>query len=201
MKRVVLHLGHFFFALGGVGLLLFGMLDSSFLFLPVGNDLLIAALTANNPHHMLYYVAMATAGSTIGVALAHFVSSRTGKKAIEGDHKSRKIAFVERKVQQYGGLAIAVATLAPPGFPFTAFIVAAAALQFPLGKMLAIVASCRLVRFLVVGWLALYYGSRIMDMAKAPAFQIFLTVLIAVSIAGSIFSIWGWVRKGRGARA
>ena len=107
------------------------------------------------------------------------------------------MAFVERKVQQYGGLAIAVAALAPPGFPFTAFIVASAALQFPLRKMLAIVASCRLVRFLVVGWLALIYGSRIVEMAKSPAFQTFLIVLIAVSTAGSILSIWGWIKKGR----
>jgi membrane protein YqaA with SNARE-associated domain len=199
--QTVLHLGHFFFMLGGVGLLLFGMLDSSFLFLPVGNDLLLAALTASNPHHMFYYVAMATVGSTIGVAFAHFVASRTGKKAIEGDNKSRKVAFVERKVKQYGGLAIALAALAPPGFPFTAFIVASAALQFPLRKMLAIIASCRLMRFLVVGWLARIYGSRIIEMAKSPAFETFLIVLIVVSTAGSIFSIWGWIKKGRTARS
>ena len=193
----LLRLGYFFFALGGVGLLLFGILDSSFLFLPLGNDLLVVALTASNPHHMLYYAAMATAGSTIGVALAHVVSSRTGRKAIEANGKSRTVAFVERKVKQYGGLAIAVAALAPPGFPFTAFIVASAALQFPLPKMLAIIASCRLVRYLLVGYLALVYGRRIIEMAKSPAVETFLVVLIIVSVAGSVFSIWGWVRKGR----
>ena len=193
----LLRLGYFFFALGGVGLLLFGILDSSFLFLPMGNDLLVVALTASKPQHMLYYAAMATAGSTIGVALAHFVSSRTGKKAIEGDRKSRKVAFVERKVKQYGGLALAAAALAPPGFPFTAFILAAAALQFPLRKMLAIIASCRLVRYLLVGYLARVYGRRILEMAKSPAVETFLVVLIIVSVAGSVFSIWGWVKKGR----
>ena len=36
---------------------------------------------------MLYYVPMATAGSIIGVALAHWVSSMTARKALEGDHK------------------------------------------------------------------------------------------------------------------
>ncbi len=193
----LLRLGHFFFGLGGVGLLLFGILDSSFLFLPLGNDLLVVALTASKPHHMLYYAAMATAGSTIGVALAHVVASRTGKKAIEANGKSRKVAFVERKVKQYGGLAIAAAALAPPGFPFTAFIVASAALQFPLRKMLAIIASCRLVRYLLVGYLALVYGRRILEMAKSPAVETFLVALIVVSVAGSVFSIWGWVKKGR----
>src|ERR1700688_4977633 len=49
-----------------------------------------------------------------GVAMAHWVSSATGKKAIEGDHKTRQIAYVERQVKKYGGLAIAVAALAPP---------------------------------------------------------------------------------------
>ena len=98
-------------------------------------------------------------------------------------------------MKQYGGLALAVAALAPPGFPFTAFIVVPSALQFPLGKMLAIIGPCRLVRFLVAGWLALVYGKRIVEMAKSPILQTFLMALIVVSIAGSVFSISGWIKK------
>ena len=47
---------------GGLGLLVLGILDSSFLFAPWGNDLLVVAMTARHPHygHMLYYAAMST---------------------------------------------------------------------------------------------------------------------------------------------
>ncbi len=196
--HAILHtLTHFFFALGGTGLVLLGILDSSFLMLPLGNDLLLVALTARHRDHMFYYAAMATIGSTLGVALAHFVSSRTGRKAIEGKKKSRQIAYVERKVEKYGGLAIGVAALAPPGFPFTPFIVVPAALQFPLKKMLSIIFVCRLIRFLIEGWLAMVYGRRILDMAKSPWLQRFMLVLVAISVIGSAFSIAGWLRKGR----
>jgi membrane protein YqaA with SNARE-associated domain len=197
MNEILQGLAHFFFSLGGLGLLLLGTLDSSFLMLPLGNDLLLVALTASRSEHLLYYVLMATAGSIAGVALAHWVSSRTGKKAIEGENKSRQVAYVERQMKKYGGLAIGVAALAPPGFPFTAFIVVPAALQYPLKRMLAIIAACRLVRFLVEGWLALVYGRRILEMAKSPVLQRFLIALIAISIIGSVISIRGWIEKGR----
>jgi len=197
MHNVLQSLAHFFYNLGGLGVLLLGTLDSSFLFLPLGNDLLVVALTAAHRSQYLYYVLMATIGSTIGVTLVHFVSSRTGRKAIEGDKKSKQVAYVEKKIEKYGGLAIGVAALAPPGFPFTPFIVVPAALQYPLRRMLAIIAVCRAIRFLVEGWLALHYGKRILAMAKSPTFQTALMVLAAVSIIGSAFSIYGWIQKGK----
>ena len=197
MSALLRTLTHFFFALGGPGLVLLGILDSSFLMLPLGNDLLLVALTASHRDRMFYYAGMATVGSTLGVALAHFVSSRTGRKAIEGEKKSRQIAYVERQVEKYGGLAIGVAALAPPGFPFTPFIVVPAALQYPLKKMLSIIFVCRLIRFLVEGWLAVVYGRRIIQMAKSPWLQHAMIVLVVVSLIGSAFSIIGWVRKGR----
>jgi membrane protein YqaA with SNARE-associated domain len=197
MHEILHSLAHFFYALGGVGLVLLGTLDSSFLMLPLGNDLLVVALTAHHPERMFYYAAMATVGSVIGVSFAHLVSSKVGRRAIEGDKKSRQVAFVERKIEQYGGFAIAFAALAPPGFPFTPFIVVPAALQYPLKKMAAIILAARAVRFLVEGWLARIYGRRVLEMANSPALQTFVLVLVAVSIVGSVISVWGWVKRGR----
>ena len=197
MNGVLRSLALFFFSLGGIGLLLLGALDSSFLFLPLGNDLLVVALTAAHRNRMLYYVIMATAGSISGVAFTHWVSSRGGQKAIESGGKSRRIAYVERKVKQHGGIAIAAAALMPPPFPFTGFIIVAAALQYPLKRMLAIVAASRAVRFSIDGALALAFGRRIIEMAKAPWVQGFIIALVIISIAGSVYSILGWLRTGR----
>src|ERR1700735_1990746 len=101
MSHVLRSFAICFFSLGGMGLLLLGVLDSSFLFMPLGNDLLVIALTAAHRQRMLYYVAMATLGSVIGVALTHWVSAKGGKKGIEGENKSRRIAYIERKVEQH----------------------------------------------------------------------------------------------------
>src|ERR1700759_1192480 len=162
MESFIRPLAHFFFMLGGFGLVLLGVLDSSFLMMPLGNDLLVVALTASHRARMPYYVAMATLGSTLGVTLAHYVSSKGGKKLIEGDRKSKRIEYVEKKIEQYGGWAIALAALAPPGFPFTPFIVVPSALQYPRAKMLWIIAACRAIRFCIEGWLASIYGRRIL---------------------------------------
>ncbi len=187
----------FIFSLGGLGLLLLGVLDSSFLFLPLGNDLLVIALTAAHGRRMLYYVAMATAGSVIGVAFTHWVSAKGRLKGTEGTHKSRRIAYLERKVNEHAGIAIAIAALMPPPFPFTPFIMVAAALQYPRKKMLTIVAGCRALRFAIEGSLALIYGRKIIRMAESPRVQGFIIVLVAISIAGSAWSIFSWVRKSR----
>ena len=194
MHKLLRAFAGFFFSLGGIGLLLLGILDSSFLFMPLGNDLLVVALTAAHRERMLYYVVMATAGSVVGVDFTRWVSARGGTKAID---KSRRTAYVERKVKEHGGIAIAVASLMPPPFPFTPFIIVAGALQYPRKKMLAIIAACRGLRFVVEGSLALIYGRRIIAMAESPYVQGFIIALVAISMVGSAWSIYNWVRKSR----
>ncbi len=197
MRAILRSFAIFFFSLGGVGLLLLGILDSSFLFMPLGNDLLVIALTAAHRERMLYYVTMATIGSVFGVAFTHWVSAKGGQKGIEGDRKSKRIAYVERRVREHGGIAIATAALMPPPFPFTPFIVVAAALQYPLRRMLLIIAVCRAVRFATEGALAMIYGRRIIRMAQSPYVEGFIMALVVISLAGSAWSISSWIKKSR----
>lgn len=197
MRALLRSFALFFFSLGGFGLLLLGTLDSSFLFMPLGNDLLVIALTAAHRERMLYYVAMATIGSVIGVAFTHWVSAKGGRKGIEGNRKSGRLAYVERKVREHGGIAIATAALMPPPFPFTPFIIVAGALQYPLKRMLLIIAACRAVRFATEGVLAVVYGRRIIRMAQSPYVEGFIMVLVVISMAGSAWSIYSWIKKSR----
>ena len=197
MRALLRSFALFFFSLGGFGLLLLGTLDSSFLFMPLGNDLLVIALTAAHRERMLYYVAMATIGSVIGVAFTHWVSAKGGRKGIEGNRRSGWLAYVERKVREQGGIAIATAALMPPPFPFTPFIIVAGALQYPLKRMLLIIAACRAVRFATEGVLAVVYGRRIIRMAQSPYVEGFIMVLVVISMAGSAWSIYGWIKKSR----
>lgn len=197
MSHILRSLAVFFFSLGGFGLLLLGVLDSSFLFLPLGNDLLVIALTAAHHQRIVYYVLMATAGSVIGVDFTRWVSAKGGQKGIEGEHKTKRIAYVERKVREKGGIAIATAALMPPPFPFTPFIIVAAALQYPRKRMLAIIAGCRALRFAIEGSLALIYGRRIISLAKSSGVQDFIIALVVVSMVGSAWSIYGWIKKSR----
>jgi len=198
VRGIIRSLAVFFYSLGGFGLLLLGVLDSSFLFMPLGNDLLVVALTAAHRSRMLYYVLMATAGSTIGVEFTRWVSARGGEKTLEANGKSRRVAYVERKINERGGVALAVAALMPPPFPFTPFVIVAGALKYPRRKMLTIIAASRALRFGVEGTLALIYGRAIIRMARTPWLQNSILVLVLVSVAGSVWSVVSLVRKSRG---
>ena len=85
----------------------------------------------------------------------------------------------------------------PPPFPFTPFIIVAAALQYPRGKMLRVVGACRLLRFIVDSSLAIVYGHQIVGLAKSTRVQGFIAGLVVVSLAGSAWSIFSWIRKSR----
>jgi membrane protein YqaA with SNARE-associated domain len=188
-------LARWFAHLGGLGLLLLGILDSSFLFMPLGNDLLVVALTASRHQRMAYYAGMAAAGSVIGCFLTDLACRKGGEKGLETRLSGRTIQYVEHKIKNHAGPALAVACILPPPFPFTPFIIVMAALQYPRWKMLGIVAVGRSIRFSVEGALAIFYGPRILEMAKNSVLQQVIIGLVVISIAGSVWSIYKWVKR------
>jgi membrane protein YqaA with SNARE-associated domain len=196
-----MHFGHALFAFvlkfGGWGLLVLGILDSSFLFAPWGNDLLVVVMPARNPNpaSMLYYAAISTAGSVLGCLLIDVTLRPLGAHGLEKFLSARKLKRVKNKVQGNAGQALAVASLAPPPFPFTAFVMAAAALQYSRGRLLAVVSVTRMVRFSTLGFLALRFGTSILRWSKNPVVEGFLIGLIVVSTVGSAVSVYEWIRR------
>jgi membrane protein YqaA with SNARE-associated domain len=183
--------------LGGFGLLIFGALDSSFLVMPLGNDLLMVALTARHKARLPYYAAMATAGSVIGCLIMDLIARTGGEQGLEKALGSKRTEYVKKKVRKNAGWALAVASLMPPPFPFTPFVAGAAALQYPRKKLLGVVAGARFVRFSIDGLLAVLFGTRILRWAQTPVFIYAMIGLIVISIAASAISIYGWIRRSR----
>jgi len=188
---------------GGPGLLVLGILDSSYLFAPWGNDLLLVALTARHPDlpHMFYYAAMSTAGSLLGCLLIDVTLRPLGAKGLERHLSRRRLQQVRAKVGSNAGRALAVASLAPPPFPFTPFVMAAAALQYSRRHLLTIVGAARLLRFTLLGALACRFGESILKWAHLPIVQDFLVGLILLCIVGSAVSVYRWIRRSRSSRA
>jgi membrane protein YqaA with SNARE-associated domain len=187
----------FFAQLGGFGLLLLGILDSSFLFMPLGNDLLVVALTASRHNRMPYYAGMAAAGSVIGCFLTDLACRRGGEKGLEHNLSHRSIKYVKRKIKEHAGPALALACILPPPFPFTPFIIVMSALQYPRWRMLGIVAVGRGIRFSVEGTLAIVYGRRILEIAGNGVLQQVIIGLVVISLLGSAWSIYTWVKRAR----
>ena len=184
---------------GGPGLLILGILDSSFLFAPLGNDLLVVAMTAraHSVVRMLYYAAMSTAGSVLGCLFVDVTLRGAGEHGLEKHLPRRRLEYVKRKVSGRAAWALTIASIAPPPFPFTPFIMAAAALQYPRSRMLAVVGAARMVRFTALGVLALLFGRRILRWAENPVLQAFLLGLIVLCTVGSAISVYGWIKRSR----
>jgi membrane protein YqaA with SNARE-associated domain len=184
---------------GGLGLLVLGILDSSFLFAPWGNDLLVVAMTARHPHygHMLYYAAMSTVGSVLGCLLIDVTLRPLGEKGLEKYLSARKLKRVQSKVRDKVGRALAIGSLIPPPFPFTAFVMAASALQYSRKRLLAIVGVTRMIRFTALGLLAMRFGERILKWSDNRVVQQLLVALIVICTVGSVISVYGWIRRSR----
>ncbi len=199
MKHVLGALLALFWHLGGVGLLILGIFDSSFLFAPLGNDLLVVALTAQKHSipAMLYFAAMSTAGSVLGVLLVDLVFRPAGEHGLEKHLSRQRIDYVKSKVDKDAVWGLIVACLAPPPFPFTPFVMGAAALQYPRHRLLLVTGAARMVRFTGLGGLALFFGRQILQWAKNSVLQDFLLGLIALFVVGSVVSVVGWIKRSR----
>jgi len=197
LKPFINHVFWFFVSMGGFGLLFLGILDSSFLFMPLGNDLLVIGMTARRHDLMFYYAAMATAGSVLGCLLIDLMVRKGGEKGLEKHLPPKRLDYIRNKVEKSAGWALAFAALMPPPFPFTPFVIASAALDYPRSKLLAVIGASRFVRFTVEGGLAMVFGRRILGWAKSPVLWNIVLVLIVISIAGSVFSVIRWFKTSK----
>jgi membrane protein YqaA with SNARE-associated domain len=160
----------------------------------MGNDLLVLALSARYHERMLYYAMMATAGSLIGCLVTDWISRKSEggqKKFLSGKH----LDSIRKQVKKRAAGTLVVASLLPPPFPFTAFVAVAAAFRYPRTKLLSFVGLARFVRFAIEGALAIHYGRWIIRQAESPWLEDVMIALIAISIAGSAFSIYRWKWK------
>lgn len=98
---------------------------------------------------------------------------------------------------RHAGVAVAVAGLAPPPFPFTTVIAGAAALNYRLWRLLLINFCARATRFALISILAIEFGNEILRIAKSAPFEWGMSVFIALCAVASVLSIAHWLRRPR----
>jgi membrane protein YqaA with SNARE-associated domain len=164
--------------LGGWGLALIALMDSSFLSLPEVNDLLIVVFTVQNPDSMLFYCAMTTLGSVGGCFLLYSV----GRKGGEVLHRKRvaqhQIQRISRWYARHGVLMVIVPSLLPPPTPFKIFVLFAGAFAIPRWKFLLAVGFGRSLRYFSEGFLALLYGRQAKEFIETYYPEIGWTILL-----------------------
>lgn len=188
---------HFFRRLGLFGLFLLSALDSSFLVLPFGNDLLLIALVSSHRDSLIWivYVMVSAIGSVVGVVFVDLIMRKTGEKGLERFVSPRRIEKLKARLENKAGITVFIATLIPPPFPFTPAVMTASALQTPRGKLLAAVFFGRLLRFGAEAVLALYFGRQVIAFINSDVVTYFVYGLMGIAAVLSTLSVLKWLKR------
>lgn len=178
---------HWATELGGLGMFVIALLDSSFLSFPQVNDLLVIVASTKSPSRMPYYAGLTTLGSLLGCFMLYVVARRGGEAFLRRRLKGQRVDRALALYQKYGLMAVIVPALLPPPVPFKLFVLmAGAAAVSPLKFGLAILAG-RGARYFGQGYLAVRYGDHAADFMKQYGAQIgiglaVLAVVVAIAV-------------------
>jgi membrane protein YqaA with SNARE-associated domain len=160
MRRWLVHLG-------ALGFLPLGLIDSSIIPLPGSMDVLTIILAARSPELWWYYAVMATVGSVLGGFVTYRLARKGGEKALEKRLSAKTVKRVTKIFEQRGFAAIAIPALLPPPMPLVPFLLAAGAMQYSVKKFLLAMTTGRIVRYMILAYLAARYGRKMLPMLAA----------------------------------
>ena len=194
LKSALLVVYQMVLGLGGPGLLVIALLDSSFLSIPEGNDFLIIVLSVGGSwSSMAYYATMTTLGSVIGCSLLYWVGTRGGSSYVQKRLHRPGMRRVQSLYERRGVLAVIIPSLLPPPTPFKIFVLSAGAFGLAFPQFLLAVAFGRGLRYFSWGALAVMYG----EWAKVFLQEHFHSVGLLVLILIVLLLLWFLVLKPR----
>ena len=192
LTKWLTRLSEYLITFGAFGLFAVALLDSSFVPLPSSADALMLLLSTTYPNWMLLYAFMATSGSAVGCWILYLVSRRAGARALNR-FSERKQARVRNLIERYDMMAVLVATLLPPPFPFKLFVVTAGVFRFSLVRFMLAIIVGRGFRFLLEGYFAVRYGAEAKEILATyyPWIGLGLGVGIVVFVI-----VKRWIKRG-----
>lgn len=173
-----------------------GLLDMSVIPAPGSFDALLIVLTVSHKELWWYYALMATAGSVFGTWPSFRLGRRGGEEALEKRLGTRRSKKIFSAFQRWGFWSMFIGAIAPPPMPASAFVLAAGALKYPWPRFLASWTLGRLLRFGLLGWVTMRYGSNIFQWMRGyyrPA----LWTMSALGVTSGAVALWFYIRERR----
>ena len=181
--------------LGGVGLILLGLADNSVIPLPGSMDALTIVLSAHQKNWWPYYSAMATIGAVVGGYATYALGRKGGKEALEKKISQKRAQKLYKGFAKGGFWSLFIPALIPPPFPYSPFLLAAGALEYPRRWFFTAVALGRGLRYFALGYLGSIYSQQIFGFFE-EYYKPILWIVIALSVLGGLAAaIWTWKRK------
>ena len=195
MKHVIAWAQAFALSIGGLGLFFVAFMDASVLSLPEVNDILIVYMVTKSPSFLVYYAAMATAGSIGGSLVVFYLGRKGGEAVLRRQFSAGQIDRMQGRFKRYGMAAVVVPAMLPPPVPLKLFVLGAGAAGMATGTFVWAIGIGRGVRYLVEGALAYYYGAAAFEYIKRHGSEVALWggLFAALLLVG-----YYWRRQRRG---
>jgi membrane protein YqaA with SNARE-associated domain len=181
--------------LGALGFIPLGLLDSSVIPLPGSMDVLTIVLAARDAKLWPYYAVMATVGSVLGGFVTYKLARKGGKESLARKVSAKTLKRVYGIFERWGFAAIVIPALLPPPMPLVPFVLAAGAMQYSVKKFLLAMTLGRIVRYMILAYLAARYGRKMLPFllqhghpAVAAAAGLVVTVVLVYFVFRAIKS-------------
>jgi membrane protein YqaA with SNARE-associated domain len=175
--------------LGPWGVFAIAAVDGSLLGMPV--DAVVAGYVYNDRPHFLFYVVMASAGSTLGSLVIYAIGYFGGEAFLRKRIPQERFAQIHASFERHEFWAVMFPAMLPPPTPFKLFVLAASAFEMRFVHFLAAVFAGRFVRFLVLAVLTIEFGPQVVHLVGAMAKEhlgwILATVAGVLLLAGLIW--------------
>ncbi len=172
------------------GVVILAALDSTLFFsLPFGIDAAVILLSARLRALAWIVPLLATAGSIVGAWLTFWMGEKIGEKGLDRFVDERRLQKIHNKIRNSGAIALAVLDFIPPPFPFTAFVLAAGALEVKRVTFFVTLAVVRTIRFGIEAALAIVYGRRILGWMDSDIFHDIVGVFMFAAFALTAWSL------------
>jgi membrane protein YqaA with SNARE-associated domain len=194
MKYVIAWAQAFALSIGGLGLFFVAFIDASVLSLPEVNDILIVYMVTKSPSYLLYYAAMATAGSIGGSLVVLYLGRKGGEALLRKQFSREQVDRMQARFNRYGMATVIVPAMLPPPVPLKLFVLGAGAAGMPAGTFAWAIGVGRGVRYLAEGVLAYYYGAAAFEYIKRNGSTV---ALWGGVLAAAALVIYYWLRQRR----
>jgi membrane protein YqaA with SNARE-associated domain len=158
-------------------------------------------LAARSPELWFYYAVMATLGSVLGGFVTYRLARKGGEKSLEKRLSAKSMKRVIKLFERWGFAAIAIPALLPPPMPLVPFLLAAGAMHYSVKKFLAAMAMGRIVRYMILAYLAARYGRKMLPFLLQHGHPVLAAVVGLVVTGLLVYFVFREIKRKKRAKS
>ncbi len=137
--------------------------DAAFLGMPL--DPVVAGYVYNDRSRFLLYAIMASAGSALGSLIVYAIGYSGGELLLRKRISGERFDKIRSSFEKREFWALMIPSMLPPPAPFKLFVLSAGVFEMHFTHFLLAIFCGRMVRFLVLSVLTLFFGPHVVSIA------------------------------------